>query len=442
MNRSFSNRIFGGVCGGLANSTPLNAWIWRIIFIILTIATMGVGAAAYILLWWVLPLDSPLRRDTGSTIVGLVGLLLSIALIAAWFLRGTIGLSEDYWIFAALLLAGIFLLKQIFTGRWQNIALGIVALIIPILFLLENLGLLQGGLADVALRSWPAILIFLGLSIALRYRVPAGSFIALIVSLGLVAGLSFYAFNSRVDVPADNNRIVIAVPNEDDYELSEISANVTTLAIDITTLDTDVTISAAEGDTRVIAGEFVGSRNSKIEFSYNETGDIATMQISEVSVDEFPSLEDIGRGELRLEIPSNIAVGVTFKGQRAQELTFDMAALNLELLFFEVEEGNVLVVLPEYQALSPSVQESNGHWQVMNGNLRVEVPEAIGAQFLLERGVNPEPSAGQTYDELIYRVELEGGDYVLVSRQFETQAIKVNYRIDVPAGRLGIESGG
>jgi phage shock protein PspC (stress-responsive transcriptional regulator) len=441
MNRSFSNRIFGGVCGALGKATPLNAWLWRILFIILTALTMGAAAIAYILLWWILPLDSPLRRDSGSALLGLIAFLLSSALIVAWFLRDTLGLTENYWIVAALLLAGVFLLKQIFTRRWQNIVLGLVALVVPIFFLLENLGQLSGGLTDITLRSSPAILIFLGLWIALRYRVPFSSLIALIISVGLVAGMSFYAFNSRIDVPADNNRVEIAVPNQDEYDLAEISANVTTLAIDITTLDTDVTISAGD-DNRVISGEFVGSRNSDIQITYNETGDIASMQLSEVSVDEFPNLEDIGRGELVLQIPPNIAVGVTFKGQRAQELTLDMAALNLELLFFEVNQGNVLVVLPEYQALSPSVQESNGHWQVMNGNLRVEVPDAVGARFLLNENLNPRPAAGQTYDDLIYRLEFEIPDLVLVSRQFESQDIKVNYRIDVPVGSLRIESGG
>jgi phage shock protein PspC (stress-responsive transcriptional regulator) len=442
MNRSFSNRIFGGVCGGLANTIPINAWLWRSLFIILTLATGGAAAAAYILLWWMLPLDSPLRRNTGGGLIGLLGFLLSIALIALWFLRDTPGIAANYYLITAFALAIVFFLKQIFTQHWQNILLGLIVLAVPLLFLLRNLELLPAGMADIALRSWPAILIFLGLSIVLRYRVPFGSVLALIISLGLVGGLSYYAFNSRVDSPANNQRIVLAIPNEDEHQLAEMSASVNLLAIDINTRDTDVTISVAEDDTRVIRGEFVGSQNNEIASQYKEDGSIASMSINELALSEFPGLEDMGRGGLTVRIPGDIAVGITFRGQRAQALSFDLAALNLEQLIFQVDEGNVLVVLPEYKALSPSVQESNGHWQVMNGDLRVQVPDTVGARFLLERGVNREPRAGQTFDDLLYRVELEGNDYILVARQFDSQEIKVNYRIDVPAGSLRIERGG
>lgn len=441
MKRSFSNRIFGGVCGGLANTTPLNAWLWRILFIVLTIASMGAAAAAYILLWWVWPLDSPIRRSTGGGLVGFLVFLLGVALIVAWFLRGRFGLTENYWIFAALLLTGIFLLKQIFTRRWQNILLGLAAFLIPLVFLLQSYEMLQGGLADIALRSWPAFLVFLGLSIVLRYRIQFGSVIAAIISVGLVAGMSYYAFNSRVDAPADNNRVTIIVPNEDDHDSVEISENVTTLSVVIRTQDTDVTISVGEDD-RVLRGEFVGSNNSDVQIDYIENSPSAAIEISENFVSEFPSLEDMGRGNLTLQIPPDIAVGITFAGQRVQTLNFDLAALNLEQLNLQLDEGDAFIVLPEYQALSPSVQELNGLWTVANGALRVEVPETVGAQFFLERGVNREPNAGSTYDSDLYEVRLQPSDYILESLGFDEQAIKMRYRINVPSGRLQIESGG
>ena len=160
-----------------------------------------------------------MRRNTGSSLLGLLALLLAVALIVSWFLRDRFGLVESYWIFAVLLLTGVFFLKQIFTRRWQNILLGLVAFIVPVIFALQHYNMLQGGLADIALRSWPAILVFLGLSIALRYRIRFGNVIAVIVSVALIAGLSSYTFNSRVDSPADNNRVSITVPNEDDFEI-------------------------------------------------------------------------------------------------------------------------------------------------------------------------------------------------------------------------------
>ncbi|HEY4975364.1 MAG TPA: PspC domain-containing protein [Steroidobacteraceae bacterium] len=52
--RSRTDRIIGGVCGGLGSSTDLPSWAWRVIFC-LTLLYFGVGLLIYILLWIFLP---------------------------------------------------------------------------------------------------------------------------------------------------------------------------------------------------------------------------------------------------------------------------------------------------------------------------------------------------------------------------------------------------
>jgi phage shock protein PspC (stress-responsive transcriptional regulator) len=52
--RSRHDRIIGGVCGGLGNSTDLPSWAWRVIFC-LTLLYFGAGLLIYILLWIFLP---------------------------------------------------------------------------------------------------------------------------------------------------------------------------------------------------------------------------------------------------------------------------------------------------------------------------------------------------------------------------------------------------
>jgi phage shock protein C len=54
--RSRTDRVFGGVCGGLGNSTDLPAWAWRVIFC-LTLLYFGAGLLIYVLLWIFLPQD-------------------------------------------------------------------------------------------------------------------------------------------------------------------------------------------------------------------------------------------------------------------------------------------------------------------------------------------------------------------------------------------------
>ena len=52
--RSRSDRIIGGVCGGLGAHTDLPAWAWRVIFCLTTLY-FGVGLLIYVLLWIFLP---------------------------------------------------------------------------------------------------------------------------------------------------------------------------------------------------------------------------------------------------------------------------------------------------------------------------------------------------------------------------------------------------
>jgi phage shock protein PspC (stress-responsive transcriptional regulator) len=54
LGRSRTDRVIGGVCGGLGDSTDLPSWAWRVIFC-LTLLYFGVGLLIYILLWIFLP---------------------------------------------------------------------------------------------------------------------------------------------------------------------------------------------------------------------------------------------------------------------------------------------------------------------------------------------------------------------------------------------------
>lgn len=57
LRRSSSKRWFAGVCGGLANATGLEAWGWRLIFVLATLCAGGLGLLAYVLLWIFVPRD-------------------------------------------------------------------------------------------------------------------------------------------------------------------------------------------------------------------------------------------------------------------------------------------------------------------------------------------------------------------------------------------------
>lgn len=54
LRRSRQGRWLGGVCGGIARLTGVEAWVWRLLWT-LTVFCAGVGLLAYILCWIFIP---------------------------------------------------------------------------------------------------------------------------------------------------------------------------------------------------------------------------------------------------------------------------------------------------------------------------------------------------------------------------------------------------
>jgi phage shock protein PspC (stress-responsive transcriptional regulator) len=57
LNRSTTDRVIGGVCGGLGAHTGLPSWAWRVIFCA-TVLYFGIGLVFYLLLWLFIPAQS------------------------------------------------------------------------------------------------------------------------------------------------------------------------------------------------------------------------------------------------------------------------------------------------------------------------------------------------------------------------------------------------
>lgn len=55
IQRSSSNCILGGVCGGLADYFELDPTLVRVIYVLLTVCTAFSGTLVYILLWIIMP---------------------------------------------------------------------------------------------------------------------------------------------------------------------------------------------------------------------------------------------------------------------------------------------------------------------------------------------------------------------------------------------------
>lgn len=58
LTRSLTDRVLGGVCGGLGGYIGVNPWWVRMLFVILGIFTAGTGMLIYLALWYMLPPES------------------------------------------------------------------------------------------------------------------------------------------------------------------------------------------------------------------------------------------------------------------------------------------------------------------------------------------------------------------------------------------------
>lgn len=64
LQRSRNDRWLGGVCGGIARTTGLAAWFWRLTLVLLVLFG-GTGLFLYALMWVLVPIELPAPMTQG-----------------------------------------------------------------------------------------------------------------------------------------------------------------------------------------------------------------------------------------------------------------------------------------------------------------------------------------------------------------------------------------
>jgi phage shock protein PspC (stress-responsive transcriptional regulator) len=168
LRRSRTDKILGGVSGGLAEYSGIDALLWRVGFVALTLAG-GTGVIVYLLLWLLMPAGpptdgtpaeqrakapagprSPVPGLTIAALLIVVGILALIGRFSSWDLgpRGFIG--------AALLVVGLGLVAAAFTGgrtaRGGLITLGVVLSVVLVTVSTLPWNGVRGGVGDRTFR--------------------------------------------------------------------------------------------------------------------------------------------------------------------------------------------------------------------------------------------------------------------------------------------------
>ena len=89
LRRSSTDRMIGGVCGGLGQRYGIDPMVLRVVFVVAVLAG-GVGLFAYLALWVLIPDDrslvtGPLTRSLFPLVIGILLALAAIAGLIGWF---------------------------------------------------------------------------------------------------------------------------------------------------------------------------------------------------------------------------------------------------------------------------------------------------------------------------------------------------------------------
>jgi len=431
MKRLLENRLFGGVCSGLGAVTPINVWLWRILWVVLTVVTGGAGAILYVMWWWLLPEQSFNDIEVGRFLPTIGAIATAGLVIGGWFVRDSLVSDTGAYLYTPLLLmlTSLVYLSQQFDrakNARNNPILAVVALALSGYFLVGALGALPLGVIDTVGRSLPAVFVFLGLSVILREYLPIGSLIALAISIVLPVVIATVAFSGRVGQVLEDNEVIVE---------QVIESDASQLTLDMRALNADVELRTGTTDNTVIA-TFRGSEehNLNADFAIDEQG-FAILVLNEKQDSAFPSLTAIGRGTIDVQLPPDFPVFIKLAVADG-DVTLNLRDLDLESIeTLDIESGDVLLALPAYQPLSPSALDS-GILNVFSGNLTILVPDNLGAELFMSKANNQRPE----FDDLSYLLEDRGTEWRLSQRDFDNLPIQTSYIVSAPAGTVSIDT--
>jgi phage shock protein PspC (stress-responsive transcriptional regulator) len=236
LRRSRTDKVIGGVAGGLAEYTGIDALLWRVGTIALTIA--GPGLIIYVLLWLLMPAGPPAqpgatapdraRSGPRSPVPGVTAaallIVVGVAVLLAEFTdvhigaRGVLG--------SALLVVGVGLVVGAITGLGRGAKIGLIGLGLLLsagLVVASTVHLPSGDIGDRTYRPTTAS------QVESNYRHGAGN---LVVDL------------SGVDLPGPAGPIVTRI----DSGIGDVHVLVPASA------DVDVTVDPGISDADVFGG--------------------------------------------------------------------------------------------------------------------------------------------------------------------------------------------
>ena len=287
----------------------------------------------------------------------------------------------------------------------------IILIGLGIVFLLNNLGMLDWNVWDVIFRLWPVLIIAAGLEILLGRRSALGSLVALALTLALVIGLLWLFGSGIVGQPAETETIRQTLGEATQAEVT-IAPAVGTLHVE----SLSESANLAEGTVHLSSGERL-ARDFVLD---DETAEF-TLRSEGNTYGPFTGTWGDERAwdlslnpDVPLELDVSLAVG---------QSEVDLTGLMVSDLDVSMAVGQTTVILPDEGDFRMDVEGAIGQ-------IIVVVPEGMAARVRLDTAL----VGRQVPDE--YR---RGGD-VYTSPGYESAENRVDLEVDLAIGSVTIRN--
>lgn len=309
--------------------------------------------------------------------------------------------------------------------RQTYLAWGLIPLGIASILLFNALGAIPAGLYDLIVRASPVVILLIGLILLLRGRVPLGGLVALVISLALVGGIASYAYSSRAKQERTEKEINFEQVIDDDMTL---------LVINIDVHQTHLTLRSRPDNQRIVNGIYIGGEESNLDIQFDDSASpTVEYTIIETKSEQFPRLTAVGRGNITVDVPSNIAIALNIVVDEGLT-TLSLSDLQLERITLDIKRGDAAVNLPNYQPVSLNPAERPNELTLLNGNLTLLAPNEIDTRIQFDRRGSGIPVQ---YDSL-YIDQRDTVDGIL-RREIESSDVRLYFEVLIPRGQLRLD---
>ena len=242
------------------------------------------------------------------------------------------------------------------------IALGVV-------FLLNNLGLLEWSVWEVVLRLWPILLIATGLDLILGWRSIWGSLLTVVLTAGVLVVALWLAQSGMTPGAAARTQQIA-------YALEDLESAKVVIDPGVGT----ISIEALTDSMNLVEGELALGRDEELEQDFSAQGDsgVLTLRTGATSFGPFPTgwtTQRVWELQLTPRVPlrlvANVGLGAT---------SLNLAGLSVESVDVEHGLGEAVVMLPHQGGVNVRVEGAIGQTVVV-------IPEDLEARVRLDTGL-------------------------------------------------------